>query len=294
MAGERIGQERLGAYCDRVKEAFEAYVACPHPIRGGWGGALPAVTPVKGVLGVDDGDGDGGDDEKHDDVAGGFGAAGDVASGGYLGGVNLMGVNGLDRMGAGSLANFMEDDDDDDHEDKEGSSDSSSDPDEEQDEHRGRDQGQERGRTMQRGNSHTRRAEDIAGPDIRARSRWLNLQTAGDELAIKKDTGSVEADVPLDLTLDLVLGQHLPVANTQGMGVLGEAIDDEIQRQQPVSDKEGFMEIDITDPIPTIPNQIVTATVSESQQIQPTEKSPTGHTGMQVDIEEDALPSTLR
>ena len=31
MACERIGQERLGAYCDRVREAFEAYVS-----SGGW------------------------------------------------------------------------------------------------------------------------------------------------------------------------------------------------------------------------------------------------------------------
>ena len=34
VACERIGAERLHAYCERVKEAFEAY------IHGGWGGAM--------------------------------------------------------------------------------------------------------------------------------------------------------------------------------------------------------------------------------------------------------------
>lgn len=36
MACERIGAERLHAYCDRVKEAFEAYM------QGGWGGSVGA------------------------------------------------------------------------------------------------------------------------------------------------------------------------------------------------------------------------------------------------------------
>ena len=53
VACERIGHERLIAYCDRVKEAFDAYM------HGGW----MAVRFTQG-----DGDGDG-DDDVTDNVA---------------------------------------------------------------------------------------------------------------------------------------------------------------------------------------------------------------------------------
>ena len=56
VACERIGAERLHAYCDRVKEAFEAYM------QGGWG---------RGYVRTDPSDGDGElEDEEIDDERG--------------------------------------------------------------------------------------------------------------------------------------------------------------------------------------------------------------------------------
>jgi hypothetical protein len=56
VACERIGAERLHAYCDRVKEAFEAYM------QGGWG---------RGYVRTDPSDGDGElEDEDVDDERG--------------------------------------------------------------------------------------------------------------------------------------------------------------------------------------------------------------------------------
>ena len=53
VASERIGVERLHAYCERVGEAFEAYM------HGGWGGPAPRTASTEeGGLETDAGDGD--------------------------------------------------------------------------------------------------------------------------------------------------------------------------------------------------------------------------------------------
>lgn len=58
VACERIGAERLHAYCDRVKEAFEAYM------QGGWGGAASGYAKSD-VSDVDDGEEE--EEEEGDD-----------------------------------------------------------------------------------------------------------------------------------------------------------------------------------------------------------------------------------
>ena len=80
VACERIGAERLHAYCERVKEAFEAYVQCGWGAGAARGGVLSKenvddVEGLDGLDGVDMGDEEMSDESLDDDERDGGGDA---------------------------------------------------------------------------------------------------------------------------------------------------------------------------------------------------------------------------